>query len=57
VFLVVIVNFEPVDLGVGKSDLALRRVLVGALVDLGLGNRHQITWLAYFDRLSYRRRM
>ena len=56
-FLVVIVNFEPVDLGVGKSDLALRRVLVGALVDLGLGNRHQITWLAYFDRLSYRRRM
>ncbi len=40
--LVVIVNFEPVDLGFGESDLALRCVLVGALVDLGIGDRHQV---------------
>jgi len=48
--LVVIVNFEPMDLGFGKSDLALRRVLVGALVDLGIGNRHQVALgRAYLD--------
>src|SRR6266571_8487217 len=41
---VVVVNFEPVGLGFSKSDRALRCVLVGALVDLGVRNSHRIAF-------------
>jgi hypothetical protein len=48
--LLVIVNLEPVGLGLSKSDRALRGVLVGKLVDLGIWDRHRVALgRAYFN--------